>query len=133
MLDKESRLKAANLIQSFRQGRITNDEFVAAFPRSQDKAIQAIGSMLWSCYDDLHEHRLSDKHALTAEGELLVDRCILFLNTSLEYSGKTNFTDFLAPVRKLWRWTTQNREPAMAPCWPFESQEQLVDHERLVE
>jgi hypothetical protein len=132
MLDKENRLKVANLIQAFRHRRITNDEFVAAFPRSQDKAIQAIGSMLWFCYDDLHEHRLSDKRALTAEGELLVDRCILFLNTSLEYSGKTNFTDLLAPVRKLWRWTAQNREPAIAPCWPFGSQRQLTDHEKLV-
>lgn len=132
MLDRENRLKAANLIQAFRQGHVTNNEFIATFPRSQDKAIRAINSMLWFCYDDLHEHRLIGKQALTAEGELLVDRCILFLNTNLEYTGKTNFVDLLAPVRKLWRWATQNREPAISPCWPFESQEQLTDHEKLV-
>jgi hypothetical protein len=83
MMDKASRLKAANLIQDFRQGKITNDEFVRAFPRSDDKAVKAIGSMLWFCYDDLHEHRLIGKHALSADGEMLVDRCILFLNTDL--------------------------------------------------
>jgi hypothetical protein len=132
MLDKENRLKVASLIQDFRQGRVTNDEFVAAFPRSQDKAIQAISSMLWFCYDDVHEHRLTGKHALTAEGEMLVDRCVLFLNTNLEYTGTTNFIGFLAPVRKLWRWATRNREPAIAPSWPFDSQAQLTDHERLV-
>ena len=131
MLDKENRLKAATLIQDFRQGRITNDEFVAAFPRSQDRAIQAISKMLWFCYDDLREHRLTGKHALTAEGEMLVDRCILFLNTNLEYTGKTNFVDFLAPVKKLYRWATRNRGPLIASYWPFDSQGQLADHNKL--
>lgn len=131
MLDKENRLKAARLIQEFRQGSITNYEFADAFPRSNDKAIQAISSMLWFSYDDVREHRLTGKRSLTAEGEMLVDRCILFLNTNLEYTGKTNFIDFLAPVKKLYRWATRNREPLMSPHWPFDSEAQLTDHERL--
>jgi hypothetical protein len=56
-----------------------------------------------SAYDDLHEHCLTGKHALTSEGEMLVDRCILFLNTNLEYMGEINFISFLAPIKKLWR------------------------------
>jgi hypothetical protein len=101
MVDKENRLKAASLIQAFRQGGITNDQFVHAFPHSHDQAIQAISSMLWFCYDDLHVHRLAGKHALTVEGETMVDRCILFLNTNLEYSGETNFASLLAPLKKI--------------------------------
>lgn len=131
MLDKENRLKAARLIQEFRQGYITNYQFVDAFPRSEDKAIQAISSMLWFSYDDVREHRLTGKRALTAEGEMLIDRCILFLNTNLEYTGKTNFVDFLAPMKKLYRWGTRNREPLIASHWPFDSQGQLADHNRL--
>jgi hypothetical protein len=49
-----------------------------------------------------------------------------------EYAGKTDFIDLLAPVRKLWRWATRNREPAIASCWPFDNQAELTDHERLI-
>jgi hypothetical protein len=130
MVDTENRLKAASLIQDFRDGNITNEEFVSAFPRSEDKAIQAIGSMLWFCYDDLHEHRLTGKHALTVEGEKLVDRCILFLNTNLEYFGETGFTSILAPVKKFWRWSKRHREPAIGTWWPFNDHAQLKEYEK---
>ena len=130
-MDRASRLKAANLIQDFRQGKITNDEFIHAFPRSDDKAIQAINSMLWFCYSDLREHRLTGKHALTVEREMLVDRCILFLNSDFEYSGQTTFISFLAPLKKFWRWARRNREPAIGPWWPFDDQAQIKEYERL--
>jgi hypothetical protein len=132
MVDTKNRLKAASLIQDFREGSITNDEFVSAFPRSQDKAIQAISSMLWFSYDDLHEHHLTGKHALTVEAEKLVDRCILFLNSNLEYSGQTSFISFLGPLKKFWRWARRNREPAIGPWWPFDDHAQIKEYERHV-
>ena len=131
MVDKQSRLKAATLIQDFKRGSITNDEFVAIFPRSDDAAIGAIRSMLWFCYDDLREHHLTGNYALTEEGEQLFDRCILFLKTDLEYHGRTNLVSIPASLERFWRWLTRNPEPAIAPWWPFESQAEMTDSERL--
>ena len=131
MVDKQSRLKAANLVQDFKSGRITNDEFVAAFPSSDDAAIMAIRSMLWFCYDDLREHRLTGKWALTDDGENLFNRCILFLKTDLEYCGRKNLASISASLERWWRWLTRKSEPAIAPWWPFEIQAQIADSERL--
>jgi hypothetical protein len=129
MVDTQSWLKAAKLIQDFKRGRITNDEFVAGFPNSPDTAIGAIRSMLWFCYDDLREHRLTGKWALTEEGERLFDRCILFLKTDFEYHGRANLGSIPASLDRFWRWVTRNPEPAIAPWWPFESQAQATDTE----
>ena len=130
MVDKHSRLKALNLIHDFKHGVITNDEFVTAFPRSNDAAIGAIGSMLWFCYDDLRQHRLTGKWALTLEGEKLFDRCILFLKTDLEYYGPANLASISMALKRLWRWLTRNSEAVITPWWPFENEALLVDSER---
>ena len=132
MVDKQSRLKAAKLIQDFKSGLVTNDEFVAAFPHSDDPAIRGIRSMLWFCYDDLRVHRLTSKWALTDYGEQLFNRCILFLKTDIEYYGPENLLSFPESFKRFWHWLTRNPEPAIAPWWPFESQAQVTDSERLV-
>jgi hypothetical protein len=132
MVDRHNRLQASNLIQAFKSGLVTNDEFVAAFPRSGDAAIRAIRSMLWLCYDDLREHRLTGKWALTGYGEKLFNRCVLFLKTDLEYYGPENLLSFRESFKRLWHWLTRNSEPAIAPWWPFESQAQMTDSERLI-
>lgn len=132
MVDRQSRLRAANLIQDFQPAAITNDELVDTFPRSPDRAIVAIRSMLWFCYDDLREHRLTGKWALTKEGEELFERCILFLKTDLEYCGRENLAGIFASLERWWRWLTRNPEPAIAPWWPFETQAQMADAGHLV-
>lgn len=132
MVDKQSRLKTANLIQDFKHGVITNDEFVAGFPRSNDAAIGAIRSVLWFCYDDLREHRLTGKWALTVEGEKLFDRCILFLKTDLEYHGPANLASIPMALERLRRWLTRNSEPVITPWWPFRNQELMLHSERLI-
>jgi hypothetical protein len=131
MVDKQSRLKAANLIEEFKRGSITNDEFVAAFPRSPDGAIRAIYSILWFCYDDLREHRLTGKWALTDEGEQLFGRCILFLKTDLEYTGAANFVSLFAPFLRIWRWLARKPQATLDPWWPFETQQQMEHFERF--
>jgi hypothetical protein len=100
--------------------------------RSRDKAIGAIRSRLWYCYDDLREHRLAGKWALTEEGEKLFSQCILFLGTDLEYHGHANLAGFSASFERIWRWVTRNPEPAIAPWWPFQSQAQIADSEGSV-
>src|SRR5271170_2184172 len=130
MVDQANRLKAAALIRQFGLGSITNDQFADALPCSNDEAIRAIRSMLWFCYSDLHEHRLAGKHALKPEWRDLFDRCVMFLNTDLEYTEETKFVSVAAPFERLWRWITRSREPELAPWWPFRSQEELLLHGR---
>jgi hypothetical protein len=109
--DKPKRLEAAALIQEFFEGRLTNFGFADRFPRSSDKALLAIHSVLWFVYDELREHRLEGKHKLTEEGRDIFQRCILFLSTELEYTGIENFVDLAAPFKRLWYWISRKPKP----------------------
>jgi len=125
MVDKRSRTEAGRLIRQFMDGRITNDEFVDSYPRSPDRAIRAIETVIWCAYDDLHEHRLTGKYALNPHGQRIFANCILFLGTDLEYSGQATYIDIFASVKRFWRWIRGTQRPEPVPWWPFESQEQL--------
>jgi hypothetical protein len=130
MIDKTSRLKAASLLHQFRRGNITNDKFVRAFPRSNDAVLRAIEQMAWFCYSDLREHRLTGRNALNPEWQQLFDRCVLFLNTRIEYSGSTRFISLATPFKRLGRWLIRRSAPGFPPWWPFTSREQFENYGR---
>jgi len=122
------RLKAAHLIEDFMRGNLTNYGFEDRYPKSADKSLQAIRSMAWFAYSDLREHRLEGKHALTEKEKEVFQRCILFLNTELEYSGPDDFFDATAGLKRLWHWITRSTESVEAEWmqwWPFDSLEQF--------
>jgi hypothetical protein len=87
MVDVEARKQAADLVQKFRDGVITNDEFRDSWPRrknkeqARDRALGAINSMLWFTYSDTRSHKLT----LTSDLRSLYDRCYLFLKSDIEY------------------------------------------------
>jgi hypothetical protein len=86
MVDCEARRRAAQLVRRFGDGEITNDEFEDDWPDSRDdRALRAVGTMLWGSYSDLYPHRLVGKHALAEEGRRLFRRCALFLESDREY------------------------------------------------
>lgn len=88
MVDVQARQQAADLIEKFRDGTISNFEFQDSYPRydRRDRALRAIETFLWMFYDDCREHTLVEpKHALTPAGRELFERCALFLRTQLEY------------------------------------------------
>ncbi len=95
MVEREKRRELADFLEAFISGALTNDEFVDEESeirarqrpprRERDRALEAVTSMAWYMYDDLSEHRLVDKHALTPEGLAEVRRWILFLRNDLEY------------------------------------------------
>jgi hypothetical protein len=86
MIKRDARRSAAQLVRRFRECEITNFEFENDWPVSrEDLALRAIGTMLWSAYDDHHEHRLEGRHALTDDGRQLFDRCALFLASDHNY------------------------------------------------
>ena len=87
MVDRFARDQAARLVASFRDGAISSDQFGDQFPRdSEDQALEQIYQMLWFSYDDLHEHKLDDKHPLDPRQREMFDRCVLFLDSNLEYT-----------------------------------------------
>jgi hypothetical protein len=65
----------------------TNYEFDdAAFSVStEDRGVLEIRGQIWGIYDDLHEHRLDGKWALSDEQREIVHRVIMFLKSDAEY------------------------------------------------
>jgi len=87
MVDAKARKVAVEAIRSFRDCRISNLDFEEQWPwyDENDRALFAIETMLRRFYDDSHEHKLDGRHALTPAGRDILDRCVLFLETELEY------------------------------------------------
>ena len=134
IVDTKNRAKAASLIREFSDGQITNDEFDEQYPRStHDPALQNIWQCLWAFWSDLETHRLEKEHALSAQQQALVERCIAFLNTDLEYLGPVVKVDFLAWLKRGWQgskaaFTRRSSDRPENQCWPFASEQQYRQH-----
>ncbi len=86
MINRHNRERAASLIEQLRDGTLSNFDFEAQWPQCRsDRALKAIGSMLWRYYDDLFEHTLTEAYAVSGEAREIFDRCALFLFSDLEY------------------------------------------------
>jgi hypothetical protein len=78
------RVKAASLIRSYLDGKISNRDFADGFPRDKsDRALHAIEQRLWFHYDDVRTHDCEFQPHSAAE--VLFRRCALFLDTQLKY------------------------------------------------
>ena len=84
-LDLPARRAAAKLLRQFASGRMTNDEFEARWPRSDDTAVRVIGEAAWHLYDDIREYRLTGPDRLSFQARRAVARCVLFLHGDLPY------------------------------------------------
>jgi hypothetical protein len=126
MVDKENRQKAADLVEQFASRRITNFQFRDRFPKSEDKALRAIETRLWFAYDDLREHRLVGKHALSEAWRVVFRRSILFLRAEFEYTGPESFIKTIAPFKRLRNFALRTKETSnVSAVWPFDSEEDL--------
>jgi len=86
MIDRIQRDAARSLLRSFIEGAITNDEFDGRFPSvKHDSALEAIKANVWMLYSDLHCHRLTGEFAPNAATRDLLERCVLFLDSNLEF------------------------------------------------
>jgi hypothetical protein len=108
MVDKIRRKKLAEHLRHLAAGVITNDDFetrvmkdvsYGRLPEQYYKAKQAkeddaimvpLLSLSWGLYSDNVRHTLRGKHQLNKEDSTIIARCILFLNSELEYE----WTDF---------------------------------------
>jgi hypothetical protein len=125
MVDRTQRDAARRVLRRFIDGEITNDEFEAQFPRSaEDSAIPAIKANAWILYSDLRQHKLTGKYAPNAEIRAILERCVLFLETDLEFKWpvpKISLTNILTNVWPKVRLEKQAPQPSEGDedVWPF--------------
>jgi hypothetical protein len=103
MVNRAERDVGARVLQDFIEARITNDEFDSRFPFSRDDAgVQAIRANVWMLYSDLRVHRLTGKYQPNAQVRALLDRCVLFLGTDLEFEWPVPRINVLNIFRGAW-------------------------------
>ena len=88
LIENDARHKAAELVDRFAGGVITNFEFDDQWPEAagrRDPALRAIGSMLWNFYSETESHKLEGRYAPNNALRGLLSRCAAFLRTSLPY------------------------------------------------
>jgi hypothetical protein len=138
MVDRSRRSLAAQVLRDFMAGRLTNFDFEEKFPQSgSDRVLAAIAEMVWFTYDDLKTHQLEGEYTLTDVGREVLERCLLFLGTGLEYSGPRGFVapdiprdDMPGSLERLLHRLLRRELPTVqsvwnATTWPFKNQEQL--------
>jgi hypothetical protein len=127
MVDRHARDIAADVLRTFMQGSISNDEYERAFPKSKDDpALWAVHEQIWLSYSDLKEHTLTGKHALTDAGRAVFERCILFLQSDLEFQWPPPKIRLRYAVLRLlgfgWllrRWEAEEMSIGDVEVWPF--------------
>ncbi len=86
VIDRAARTRLGEMLRHRAAGVVTNDQFEDRSPwESGDPAIREIRDAAWQLYSDLREHRLEGADRLTPGGKAAVARCVLFLQTDLEY------------------------------------------------
>jgi hypothetical protein len=126
MIDMKARGRLAEAVRALVTGQITNDEFEARVPRTDDLAVSEIFSRgLWFLYGDLSEHKLKGNSRLSAEGRLFAARCIVFLKSGQEYTWprERGWISLLKVALGLVSlglipWLLQEE---CQECWPFSS------------
>jgi hypothetical protein len=86
MVDRVKRSEGLRTLRDLLDGRITNDEFVRRFPRAEhDSALAAILQAAWMQFSDRREHKLTGRDSPAPELRAVLERCCVFLSTSLEF------------------------------------------------
>ena len=102
MIDRHARDLAAEAIREFTEARISNREYERRYPRNkEDAALWGIYQNIWFSYSDISKHTLAGKHALTAEGRAVVERCLLFLKSDLEFEWPATRLRLWYPLLRL--------------------------------
>jgi hypothetical protein len=86
MVNRQKRSAAKRLVEGFAGGTLTSREIDNDFPTDKsDPALAAIWRQLWFLWDDFHTHTLTGRHAPTPDARAMMDRCMAFLESDLEY------------------------------------------------
>lgn len=90
MVDIEGRKILALAIKQLVDGKIYTDAFyLFNFGKNEDRAIFEIWTFGCTLFHDFYPYRLKGMHKLAPEIRGKVERCLLFLNSKLEYEWLT--------------------------------------------
>jgi hypothetical protein len=86
MVNREGRDKLARALKELVDGDTTTDRFLLLKAEDEgDRAVRDIRLFASSLFDDIYPHRLKGEHAIPEPSQRVVDRCLLFLRTDVEY------------------------------------------------
>lgn len=145
-VERARRDRTIALLRAFAAGKLTNDQFEDSFyslldPRPvrkwEDKTLWAVREVVWFVYDDLHEHKLEGKYALTKESKRRFARTILFLKSDHTYEWKAytfiSLSNLLLNIATLGLWSffkRRQKDEIDWDIWPFRRVEDF-ERERL--
>jgi hypothetical protein len=101
MIDRVARDQLSRNLRRLVSGRISNDQFEADIPATEDAAIVACADMAWLLYSDMKEHRLVGLNSIGPSERREVVRWILFLDSDFEYLWPKMRTAGLQPLRRV--------------------------------
>ncbi len=102
MIDRAARDAAIDLISQYFGGFITNDELLDEFPRSSpDSALEGIYQKLFDLTVDVYSHKMLGSLTGDPENYALVQRCLLFLRSDLEYRWVGRLRGIIGSLRGL--------------------------------
>jgi len=86
VVNRQKRVVAKGMVEGFAAGTVSSREMDGDFPSDKDdRALAGIWEHLWPFWDDLRNHTLTGKDSPTPEMRAMMDRCIAFLESDLEY------------------------------------------------
>jgi hypothetical protein len=145
--NRELRSVAAALVIRYCDREITNDQFEDGFGQlwrwTDDRAVKAIYTAIWTTYSDLREQYLDAGYDQSSELVLFFERCILFLKSDLPYEwerdnfiGLAPFTPIFRALSKAAKKISGNRPLAGLRCgpdskedwkvWPFKNESDFL-------
>lgn len=86
MIDRDDRDRAANLVEDYWNGAITNREFEERFPGSSDRGVEAVGDFIWHLYDDFKIHTVYEPDKVDPKLSAIVSNCVKFLRSDEDYT-----------------------------------------------
>jgi len=75
----------SNLIDDVTNGWLPEQYYRSKEAKFDDKIIQPMLELCWGLYDDTRNHKLNGRDKLSEEALRIIARCILFLQTDIEY------------------------------------------------
>ena len=102
MIDREARDRAADLVEQFWNGIITNRELERAWPDSRDKAIFAVEDFVWTLYDDFATHTVNVADNSDPKLSRIIRDCIAYLRSDEMYTWPHFSTLKGAKIYPMW-------------------------------
>lgn len=118
MVDKNARLRAAELLARAKNGQLSNWQLEDLWPEAKnDAALNCILRWVWTLYSDEEESAIN----LSADNMVVADRCIEFLHSDIEFKTKNISSEEAKAIRKKWgrEWRTDCSSPSDSDTWPF--------------